>query len=410
MTIIFEVDMENMTAFPYGSTKATVESALTAANMFPNMNYETPDSTFANVSKVGTGPGSYFELRSSVDASGHVHWASTFTEVDTAFLRMAVMFRSDGTSALAADNGYDFGSSQGTRNTNTTGGKMPGLTWGEPGWNTGGTLTNNAWSGRQMWRGLNTAGSGGSDRTHVAPEFYYYGQDLGVQRRYPYRGSHTPADAVQFTSDGTGPGTYGDPAIGPKLNENIDTWVHFLIEYHVPDSTAGYMKCWTLIEGTDTTWQPQLNLTGTRPRPAGFSGVNNLLFQQFFGGQGSDWHPDFVGYTRWKDVGVYTTESEAMDAFGTAGDPTAFAITTPANLATDVATPIVPAGTAPNDGNNDVIQVSVIDDTNTVTVSPFGEFAVTYTPGTESWTTNTAITIPQGEEDLRVRSRRWGVS
>lgn len=313
MAVEYEVDLSALTTFPYGSIQSTVETNLTAANGFPGA-FEDEAGGWGNIKLDAGGGTPYIEMRSTVGGDSKLHWRNSVTKRDTYYYRYSVYFSSAGTSGHAADNGYDWGDCDGTPTANNTGGKLPGLLYGAVGDATGGTLLNGACSFRQMWRGMRKSdGIGGSNRESTGLECYYYGDDEGVQKRYMYGGTHVPGDAVLFTSDGTTRGTYGDPAV---FDIPTDTWIHILTAVHAPDSTAGWFKAWTWIEGTDTSWQEQLYKTGMRPRPAGQSGIDGTLFQQFWGGSTAEWRPDRVAYTRFKDIGLYTTEQEAKDAFG----------------------------------------------------------------------------------------------
>ena len=110
---------------------------------------------------------------------------------------------------------------------------------------------------------------------------------------------------------------------------------------------------------------------------------------------------DLQGYVR-----IDPTDAGAIDADAVGASTETFETTSPADLATDVTTPITPAGTAPDDGAT-VYQHRIYNVTTATEVVAFDAVGTTFTSGTETWTADASSAIPQTGAVLRVEARRW---
>ena len=165
-----------------------------------------------------------------------------------------------------------------------------------------------------MIRGTNSEGSTTAPRDGLTLAAYMYGQEIadrdiafGFGRDYYFLDGFE-AQAFQGINDGI-EGGVGDPRIW-ALEEG--EWITVVLGYRV-DGDDGWFKAWTAGEGERLEQRlhvQDVNWTGGDNT----DGPDALFFQQLWGGQGEAWYPDSVTFTRFKDFGVYTTETDALAA------------------------------------------------------------------------------------------------
>lgn len=93
------------------------------------------------------------------------------------------------------------------------------------------------------------------------------------------------------------------------------------------------------------------------------------------------------------------TDAGALDVDAVLG----FEIGFPVDGSSDVGESIVVSGS----GGSGVTQFQVTDVTNTAVIADYGAIGVTYDAGTDTWTADGPVTIPQLGQSIRVKARNW---
>ena len=164
-----------------------------------------------------------------------------------------------------------------------------------------------------MIRGtLDSPGSVAQPRDGLSLAAYVYGQQYqnqninhGFGRDFYFLNGHG-ATAFEGIRDGGSQGA-GDPRIW-DLREG--QWVTVVLGYRV-DGDNGWFKAWTKTGNgplRENLFVRNLNWTGDGRA----AGPDQILFQNFWGGSGSVWYPDSTSYIRFKDFGVFHSQSAAL--------------------------------------------------------------------------------------------------
>lgn len=262
-------------------------------------------NNFENLSIVDDPAGRSLQYRSSVGNSSHIQFSSAIPVHQETYL----VYR------FKLEEGFDAGDGAGQEGmpSHSTGIKLPGLMRGSPAANTGGNHTAGGFSGRLMIRGTRKSdGVNSAPREGISIGAYIYGQRIngqniasGFGRSYYFLDGFESQPFLGHSS-GLSEGV-GDPRIW-DLEE--DRWVTLVLGYRV-DNGNGWFKAWTKTEGIDDQVNPSLfipNIDWT----GGSEGADNLLFQNFWGGQGSVWHPDKASNILYRDFAVFTDEADAI--------------------------------------------------------------------------------------------------
>lgn len=209
---------------------------------------------------------------------------------------------------------FDFGSDDRAHHVT---GKMPGL--GSRGVfsrmngnHTGGTHSNGGFSGRIVWRGWNSQGDGNSPADGIALSLYAYhddgytrpqGQRYG--RDYYFRKAGAEVNPAMYNySGGTGPGSIGDADVWLLP---VGEWITVTVGYSVALGGQGF-EAWTSTE-SDPTPVRRLRLDQSGDfrwlPPSARREVDTFLFQSYWGGGGSEYHPTTMTELRYRRLTVH---------------------------------------------------------------------------------------------------------
>lgn len=295
-----------MKAVGFDSSRAAVESSLRA--QFSGIE-KSSDKNWDDISIVHHASGDYLRTRSNVGDDSRKQWNVPIEIAKEQYLVYSFYLEP---GFDAGDGNNDDGSP-----VSSTGIKMPGLMRGSPGANTGGNHTEGGFSGRLMIRGTRKSdGNHTKSREGLSLGAYIYGQEInGVDVTKGFGENYYFLDGFGSTPfEGIGRGMHegaGDPRI---WDLEVGHWVTVVLGYRV-DNDNGWFKVWTMTEGIDSAPRPRLHVPNINWMGSGSNqGADSMLFQQFWGGSGSVWYPDSVSYMRFKDFGVYTSQSDALVA------------------------------------------------------------------------------------------------
>jgi len=391
MAIILDAPIEGMTKRALGSTWATIQTTL--QEQFAGPFYQSAGSNGDNYATIEDATGDYLRTRRETGGTSAQQWVTPTALNKEVYLQYDIMFEA----------GFDHGDGTGGRNPFNTTHKLPGMTGGGSagvGGNVGGSHDPEGFTGRIVTRATRKSdGQASLDREGMALSAYIYGFEIdgnsiasGFGEDYYFLDSHatTPFEGI---TTGLVNGC-GDPRI---WDMPTGSWITVTVGYRV-DGPTGWFKAWTLEQGVDTVHQERLHIPNVQwmnPANSADEGADGMMFHHFYGGSGAAWYADTESFIRMKNFKVSTTEIEVI---GAAVD---FAITSPADLATDVTTPVTPSGTAADDGSQGYETSAVVDGQSEVW-NP-----ATFTSGTETWVADSPATIPQGGETIRQRARRW---
>ncbi|MFT7475346.1 MAG: hypothetical protein ACI81L_002284 [Verrucomicrobiales bacterium] len=302
--VLLDVPIDGMKTVSFGSSRATVESAL--ETQFPNLRYAS-DSNWDDYAIVSDPNGDYLRTRSNIGDNSRKQWNVSIPVSNEQYL----VYR------FYLEPGFDAGDGNGSEGRPVwgTGIKMPGLMRGTPGASTGGSHSPEAFSGRLMIRGTRKSdGSNSEQREGLSLGAYIYGQKIdgksiasGYGEDYYFLNGFG-SKPFSGLNNGTHEGV-GDPRI---WDLEVGKWTTVVLGHRV-DGDNGWFKAWTMTDGGSL--QPRLHIPRVNWMGSGENqGADSLIFQQYWGGSGSVWHPDSVSYMRFKDFGVYTSQADAMAA------------------------------------------------------------------------------------------------
>ena len=308
-------------------------------------------------SVVADADGDYIRTRSEVHKRNVLQFEDTFTNTQETYL--AYQFRFEA--------GYDFGDSLGLRRVWETGIKMPGLANAPVGSNVNSQRSADGYTARLMVHGTRknadangAAGAAHEPRQGVTLSSYIYASEYqgvpesGSGRSFYFKqGDPFPTTNFHIGNGNTGTGQgCGHPDIWDLPDGE---WVWVVVGVRC-DGANGWFRCWTQEQG-DSVLQERLEVTGIEYMQTSGQGTERLLFSTFHGGPDYNdsppnsqyWHPDVESYINFRRFLVATTFAEMQTHIDSFSAPaTAFEITSPADGATDVATPVTFTGTADN--------------------------------------------------------------
>lgn len=301
---VLSAPIEGMSAFGFGQSKSTVTKSL--ESQFGSLVY-SGDANWDDFAVVNDPSGDYIRTRSNVGNNSRKQFNARIPVAKETYL----VYR------FYLEPGFDAGDGNGSEGSPSwgTGIKMPGLMRGNPVANTGGNHTAGGFSGRLMIRGTRKSdGEASSPRQGLTLAAYVYGQKIdgqsiasGYGEDYYFLNGFG-AKPFEGINNGTHEGV-GDPRI---WDLQVGKWTTVVLGYRV-DGDNGWFKAWTMTDGGSL--QPRLHI----PRVnwmgnGGEQGADSMIFQQYWGGSGSVWHPDSVSHMRFKDFGVYNSEAAALAA------------------------------------------------------------------------------------------------
>ena len=299
---VLSASVDGISPFGFGQSRDAVTRALSSD--FGALSY-TGSTNWDDFAVVRDGNGSYIRTRSNVGNNSQKQFSVPVAPAQESYLVYSFFL----------EPGFDAG--DGNRSDGQpvwgTGIKLPGLALGNPSQNTGGNHNAGGFTGRLMIRGtLDSAGSVGQPRDGLSLVAYVYGQQYqnqninhGFGRDFYFLNGHgaTPFEGI---NDGGHEGA-GDPRIW-DLREG--QWVTVVLGYRV-DGDNGWFKAWTKTGNgplQENLFVRNLNWTGDGRT----AGPDQILFQNFWGGSGSVWYPDSTSYMRFKDFGVFHSQSAAL--------------------------------------------------------------------------------------------------
>jgi len=299
--------VEGMSKFEFGQSGATVQGAF--EEQFGSLSYVS-QRNWDDFSIVEDSSGDYIRTRSNVGDNSQKQWNVPVPITKESYLVYRFML----------EPGFDAGDGNGDQgmSVSNTGIKLPGLARGHPANNTGGNHAAGGFTGRLMIRGTcKSSGTINSQRDGIALAAYIYGQQIGGEPINSGWGEDyyllDGFGSTPFSGLGNGfDNGCGDPRI---WNLPTGKWVTVVLGYRV-DSTNGWFKAWTMVDGVDSTPRERLSIPNIDWMGAGEQGVDSMMWQQYWGGSGSAWYPDSVSYMRFKDFGVFRTAGEAIAAAG----------------------------------------------------------------------------------------------
>ena len=301
--VLLNAPIAGLPTLGYGSSESAVRSNL--GQQFGSVLYGGSQNNWDDFAVVSNSGDTYLRTRSNVGNDSHKQFVSRFDQVQEAYL----------VYSFYLEPGFDAGDGKGSAVVHSTGIKMPGLILGHPAQNTGGKHTEGGFTGRLMIRGTRKSdGVNTSTREGLSLAAYIYGQEIaGQDIASGYGEDYLFLNGFNTTAfEGLQGGKHegiGDPRI---WDLQVGTWVTVVLGYRV-DGDNGWFKAWTSSGGGSL--QPRLHVPNVNWTGDGATqGIDRLLFQQFWGGNGSEWYPDTESYMRFKDFGVYTSESAALAA------------------------------------------------------------------------------------------------